>query len=81
MVLDEVVAVNSSDQAVCLEELFLPGGLGCVWEVTMWGWSFVLLYYDSHRYYYCFRTLARSLEPVATECKKHTIRTQTKTNG
>ena len=36
MVLDEVVAVNSSDQAVCLEELFLPGGWGCVWEVTMY---------------------------------------------
>ena len=32
------------------------------------------------RYYY-FRTLARSLEPVVTECKEHTIRTQTKTNG
>ena len=26
-------------------------------------------------------TLARSLEPVVTECKEHTIRTQTKTNG
>ena len=30
---------------------------------------------------YHFRTLARSLEPVVTECKEHTIRTQTKTNG
>ena len=26
-------------------------------------------------------TLARSLEPVVTECKEHTIRTQTKTSG
>ena len=26
-------------------------------------------------------TLARSLEPVVTERKEHTIRTQTKTNG
>ena len=25
-----------------------------------------------------FRTLARSLEPVVTECKEHTIRTQLK---
>ena len=30
---------------------------------------------------YYFRTLVRSLEPVVTECKEHTIRTQTKTNG
>ena len=32
-------------------------------------------------FFYFFRTLARSLEPVVTECKEHTIRTQTKTNG
>ena len=37
--------------------------------------------YYYYYYYDYFRTLARSLEPVVTECKEHTIRTQTKTNG
>ena len=38
-----------SDQAICLEKLLVVDVFGCKWELTMWGWSFLLFYFDSHR--------------------------------